>query len=58
MEEVHGWMEGDLIYLEGIGVFEVADRMNKRWKKRIDVFFFDTKEARRFGKIQTKAEKL
>lgn len=58
LEDAHGWAEGDTIVLEGIGLFEVGDRMNQRWRKRIDIFFFDTAEARRFGKVQVKAAKL
>jgi len=41
---------GDKVFIKGLGIFEVQDRMNRRWKKRIDLFFFDTKQARRFGK--------
>lgn len=43
---------GDKVFIKDIGIFEVQDRMNRRWRKRVDVFFFDTKKARRFGKLQ------
>jgi 3D (Asp-Asp-Asp) domain-containing protein len=32
-------------------IYIVNDRMNKKWKdKRIDIFFFDTQKALKFGK--------
>ncbi|MFC1855243.1 hypothetical protein ACFL2A_01695 [Thermodesulfobacteriota bacterium] len=43
---------GDKVFIKDIGIFEVQDRMNRRWKKRVDLFFFDTKEARIFGKVK------
>jgi 3D (Asp-Asp-Asp) domain-containing protein len=43
---------GDKVYIKDIGIFEVQDRMNRRWRKRVDLFFFDTKQALKFGKIQ------
>lgn len=58
MEKTHGWRKGDMIHLEGIGTFEVWDRMNKRWEKAVDIFFHDTRQAREFGRMQAKAEKL
>lgn len=58
LEDVHGWRHGDMVHLEGIGTFQVWDRMNKRFKRRVDVFFFKTKDAKRFGRVKTKAVKL
>ena len=43
---------GDKVFIEGLGIFEVQDRMNRRWKHRIDLFFFDTKKAINFGKMK------
>ena len=54
LEDKYGWKEGDKIYIVDLGVFEVGDRMNKRWKKRVDIFFFKTSEAKKFGKKNKK----
>jgi 3D (Asp-Asp-Asp) domain-containing protein len=43
---------GDKVFIKDLGIFEVQDRMNRRWQKRVDLFFFDTKEAVRFGKVK------
>lgn len=42
---------GTKVMIEGFGdkVFTVEDRMNKRYKKRIDIWFRDYRQARRFG---------
>lgn len=48
-----GWVFGKKVYVKGHGVFEIADLMNKRYTKRMDIFFQDTGEARRFGKRQS-----
>jgi 3D (Asp-Asp-Asp) domain-containing protein len=45
---------GDKVFIEDIGIFEVQDRMNRRWKSRVDIFFYDTKKAVRFGKVKKK----
>lgn len=34
----------------GDRIFEVQDRMNKRYSDRIDVLMYDLTEAKRFGK--------
>lgn len=41
---------GNRIYISGHGVFRVNDLMNKRYKKRIDLFVKDRKTAIEFGK--------
>jgi len=43
---------GDLIMLEGLGVFQFQDRMNKRIKNTVDIFFWDRTEALKFGRRQ------
>jgi len=44
-----GWVFGKKVYVKGHGIFEIADLMNKRHTQRLDIFFPDTEEARRFG---------
>jgi 3D (Asp-Asp-Asp) domain-containing protein len=44
-----GWVFGKKVYVKGHGIFEIADLMHKRHTQRMDIFFPDTKEARRFG---------
>jgi 3D (Asp-Asp-Asp) domain-containing protein len=44
---------GDLVELEGIGTFQVQDRMNSRWTKRVDIWVPTEKEAATFGKQTT-----
>jgi 3D (Asp-Asp-Asp) domain-containing protein len=43
---------GDQVYIEGLGTYEVQDRMNKRWRNKVDVFFCNTKDAWKFGKLK------
>jgi len=38
---------GDKIHLEDIGTFEFSDRMNRRWKNRVDIFMWSG--AKEFG---------
>lgn len=40
---------GDSVHIAGIGTYEFQDRMNKRWKKRVDIFFWKNKDAKKFG---------
>lgn len=53
-----GWVFGKKIRIEGLGIFEINDLMNKRFTKRVDVFMWDESEARKFGKRVTKAALL
>ena len=42
---------GSWVFLEGMGWFRVEDRMNKRWRRRVDVWFGRDREgALAFGK--------
>ena len=52
LETVHGWQEGDVIRLEGLGLFKVADRMHQRKRMSVDIFFFETHKAREFGRLE------
>lgn len=45
-----GWTFGQKVYIEGYGVFEIQDLMNKRFKDRIDIFHENTQKALDFGK--------
>jgi 3D (Asp-Asp-Asp) domain-containing protein len=49
LEEDFDLKFGDLISLEGWGLLEFQDRMNKRWKRRVDVFVWTVKEAVEIG---------
>ena len=49
LERLYGWKQGDIIELEGLGRFEVGDRMNRRWTKRVDIFHWFAYDAREFG---------
>jgi 3D (Asp-Asp-Asp) domain-containing protein len=44
-----GWKPGSCVWLDQIGLFEINDLMNVRFKNRIDVFFHDRKIAKAFG---------
>lgn len=41
---------GDSLFVDGYGWFEVRDCMNKRWKKRVDIWVGSKKVAIRNGK--------
>lgn len=44
-----GWVFGKKVYVKDHGVFEIADLMSKKYKKRMDIFFPDTDDAKKFG---------
>lgn len=44
-----GWTPGKKVYIKGFGMFVINDLMADKWHSRIDVFFFDTDHARKFG---------
>ena len=45
-----GWAPGQKIYIEGIGIKEIGDLMNKRFTGfRVDVFMWQKKDAIKFG---------
>jgi 3D (Asp-Asp-Asp) domain-containing protein len=41
---------GDLVLVAGVGVFRVEDTMNRRWRRRADIWFPSRDKARRWGK--------
>jgi 3D (Asp-Asp-Asp) domain-containing protein len=49
---------GDRIYISGMGEFIVEDSMNRRWQKRLDIWFPSRKEAFDFGKRNLYISKL
>ncbi|MDC0336448.1 3D domain-containing protein [Pseudodesulfovibrio sp.] len=53
-----GWVFGRKVRIEGLGIFEVNDLMNKRFTQRIDIFMWDEDQARQFGKKNIKAALL
>jgi 3D (Asp-Asp-Asp) domain-containing protein len=40
---------GQRVLIPGYGLFEVHDRMDRRWKRRVDIWESDPEAARRFG---------
>jgi 3D (Asp-Asp-Asp) domain-containing protein len=44
-----GWTPGKKVWIEGYGVFTIADIMDRRWEKRFDIFFPSEKLAKTFG---------
>ncbi len=40
---------GDCLYIDGVGFRLVNDCLNRRYKRRIDVFVYTQKEERAFG---------
>jgi 3D (Asp-Asp-Asp) domain-containing protein len=53
-----GWVFGKKIYIEGHGIFRINDLTHKRYKKRVDVFYWDKDTARKFGKKMMKVALL
>jgi len=49
LEEL-GVQLGDFVIIKGMGLFRVEDRMNKRWRKRVDILHANVEAARRFAK--------
>jgi len=50
--ERYGFTFGKTIYVEGLGSFEVQDRMHRRWQRRIDILVMYKRDARRLGKMR------
>ncbi|MBC17722.1 conserved protein of unknown function [Pseudodesulfovibrio profundus] len=53
-----GWVFGRKVRIEGLGIFEINDLMNKRFTRRIDIFMWDENQARQFGKKNVKVALL
>lgn len=45
-----GWVFGSRVYIEGYGIYRINDLMNGRFTNAIDIFFWDTKKAKYFGR--------
>jgi 3D (Asp-Asp-Asp) domain-containing protein len=43
---------GQRVLIPGHGLFEVQDRMNRRWQKKVDIWHNDREAARLFGRQQ------
>ena len=41
---------GQRVLIPGHGIFEVQDKMNSRWRRRVDIWHGDKEAARLFGK--------
>lgn len=50
LEEEIGFVFGDTVVLEGLGSFIFEDRMNKRWKRRVDILMSSREDAKKFGR--------
>lgn len=48
--EAVGLTLGKTVVIKGMGTFRIEDRMNKRWKNRIDILHANLEAARRFAK--------
>jgi 3D (Asp-Asp-Asp) domain-containing protein len=47
-----GWRPGMKVYIEGYGVYTIADLMNKRFKQSIDIYMPDKQKAKSIhGKV-------
>lgn len=53
-----GWVFGRKVRIEGLGIFEINDLMNKRFTQRIDIFMWDETQAKKFGKKNIRAALL
>jgi 3D (Asp-Asp-Asp) domain-containing protein len=51
MEEL-GLTFGQRVLIPGHGLFQIQDRMNRRWHRRVDIWHNDREAARLFGKQQ------
>jgi 3D (Asp-Asp-Asp) domain-containing protein len=40
---------GDLIEIDGLGLFTFEDRMHPRWRRTVDILFFSLESAKKFG---------
>lgn len=49
-----GWTFGDRIWIEGVGLYEIADVMHPRFDRRIDVLVGTKQQAEEFGVREAK----
>ena len=45
-----GWVCGRKIWVQDIGILTIMDRMNPRYEDSVDIFRFNTRKAKRFGR--------
>jgi 3D (Asp-Asp-Asp) domain-containing protein len=53
-----GWVFGKKVYIQGHGIYEINDLMNRRLENSMDVFMWEEKQAREFGRRQLKVALL
>ena len=53
-----GWVFGRKVRIEGVGIFEINDLMNSRFRDRVDIFMWDKSEAQAFGRRKVKVALL
>lgn len=53
-----GWVFGRKVRIEGLGIFEINDLMNSRYKDRVDIFMWDKSAAQAFGRRQVRVALL
>ena len=59
LNKKNGWMRGDEVYIFSLGkTFIIGDKMNIRWKDRVDILFHDLKLAKQFGEGESYALNL
>jgi len=49
IEEEFNFRFGDTVVIKSLGAFTFEDRMNKRWKRRVDIFMPSEEAAKNFG---------
>jgi 3D (Asp-Asp-Asp) domain-containing protein len=53
-----GWVFGKKVYIQGHGIFEINDLMNRRFDNSMDVFMWEEKKALEFGRKRLKVALL
>ena len=53
-----GWVFGKKVYIQGYGIFEINDLMNRRFESSMDVFMWEQERAREFGRKRLKVALL
>jgi 3D (Asp-Asp-Asp) domain-containing protein len=52
LEKEWGLTFGQRVLIPGHGIYEVQDRMNRRWERKVDIWHNDREAARLFGRQQ------
>jgi 3D (Asp-Asp-Asp) domain-containing protein len=53
-----GWVFGKKVYIQGHGIFEINDLMNRRIENGMDIFMWELEQAREFGRQQLRVALL